>query len=181
MRNLPRFDGTKPQNYRDWYSKTRVILSLSSQSVLGVLNGLTEPIPIFTLTPRTSGQIWRKSDAGSEHATSSQYTYCSSLPAALQPYWFDNTKTGLRLWSGKWTTDVERFARQILQQQQGGTALLLREASELLDGEMTGSGRLHLRATRGSRATSWHEIEDHGRGLKTSYRKDTMTTSSSQR
>ena len=30
IRNLPRFDGTKPENNRNWYSKTRVILSLSN-------------------------------------------------------------------------------------------------------------------------------------------------------
>ena len=46
IRNRPRFDGTKPENYRDWYSKTRVVLSLSNQDVFGVLNGLTEPIPV---------------------------------------------------------------------------------------------------------------------------------------
>ena len=50
IRNLPKFNGTKPENYRDWYSKTRVVLSLSNQDVFGVLNGLTEPIPIFTNT-----------------------------------------------------------------------------------------------------------------------------------
>ena len=50
IRNLPRFDGTKPENYRDWYSKTRVVLSLSNQDVFGVLNGLTGPTPIFTNT-----------------------------------------------------------------------------------------------------------------------------------
>lgn len=27
-RNISGFDGTKPENYRDWYSKTRVVLSL---------------------------------------------------------------------------------------------------------------------------------------------------------
>ena len=51
MRNIPRFDWTKPENYRNWYSKTRhLVLSLSSQDVFGVLNGLTEPIPVFTNT-----------------------------------------------------------------------------------------------------------------------------------
>ena len=53
IRDLPRFDETKPENYRDWCSKTRVVLSLSNQDVFGVLNGLTEPIPTFadTTTP----------------------------------------------------------------------------------------------------------------------------------
>ena len=53
IRNLPRFDVTKPESYRDWYSKTRVVLSLSHQDVFGVLNGLTEPTRVFadTATP----------------------------------------------------------------------------------------------------------------------------------
>ena len=49
-RNLPGFDGTKPEDYRGWYSTTRVVLSLSNEDVLGALNGLTEPIPLFTNT-----------------------------------------------------------------------------------------------------------------------------------
>ena len=53
--NLPRFDGTKPENYRDWCSKARVILSLSNQNVFSVLNGVAEPILIFpNIDPRTS-------------------------------------------------------------------------------------------------------------------------------
>ena len=53
IRNIPRFDGTKPENYRDRCSKTRVVLSLSNQDVFSVLNGLTEPISAFadTTTP----------------------------------------------------------------------------------------------------------------------------------
>ena len=52
--NLPRFDGTKSETYRDWYSKTRVVLSLSNQDVYDVLNGLTQPIAIMT-NPDTPG------------------------------------------------------------------------------------------------------------------------------
>ena len=48
--NLPRFDGTKSENYRDWHSRTREVLSVPNQDVLGVLNGVTEPTPIFTNT-----------------------------------------------------------------------------------------------------------------------------------
>ena len=47
IRNLARFDGTQPENYRDWYSKTRVVLSLPNQDVFGVLNSLTGLIPVF--------------------------------------------------------------------------------------------------------------------------------------
>ena len=48
VRNAPKFDGGKPENYRDWSSKTRVVLSTSNEDVLGVLNGSIEPVPIIT-------------------------------------------------------------------------------------------------------------------------------------
>ena len=48
--NLPEVYSTKAENYGDCYSKTRVVLSLSNQYVLGVQNGLTEPAPGFTKT-----------------------------------------------------------------------------------------------------------------------------------
>ena len=45
MRNIPRFDGTKPKNYRKWSSKTCVVLSMSNKDVLDVK---IEPVPIIT-------------------------------------------------------------------------------------------------------------------------------------
>ena len=59
IRNVPKFGGTKPDNFRDWYSKTRVVLSLSNQDVFDVLNGSAEPTPTlgsaYTLSVPTSG------------------------------------------------------------------------------------------------------------------------------
>lgn len=46
IHNGTRFDGTKPENYRDWTSKTRVVLSMSKYDVFGVLSGKIETIPI---------------------------------------------------------------------------------------------------------------------------------------
>ena len=48
IRNIPRFDGTKPENYREWSSKTRVVLSMSNKDVFDVLNGLIEPVAAVT-------------------------------------------------------------------------------------------------------------------------------------
>ena len=59
-RNIPRFDGTRPENYREWSSKTRVVLSMSNKDVFDVLNGSVEPVPAITDsdTPRTLRRIW---------------------------------------------------------------------------------------------------------------------------
>ena len=34
IRDIPRFDGTKPENYRERSLKTRVVLSMSNKDVL---------------------------------------------------------------------------------------------------------------------------------------------------
>ena len=48
IRNIPRFDGIKPENYREWSSKTRVVLSTSNKDLFGVLNGSVKPVPAIT-------------------------------------------------------------------------------------------------------------------------------------
>ena len=48
IRNIPRFDGTKPENYRECSSETRVVLSMSNKDVIDVLNGSVEPVPAIT-------------------------------------------------------------------------------------------------------------------------------------
>ena len=48
IRNILRFDGTKQENYREWSSKTRVVLSMSDEHVFDVLNGSVEPVPAIT-------------------------------------------------------------------------------------------------------------------------------------
>ena len=48
IRNIPRFDGTKPENYRKWGSKTRVVLSMSIKHVFDVLKGSVEPVRSIT-------------------------------------------------------------------------------------------------------------------------------------
>ena len=48
IRNVPRVDGTKPENYREWSSKTRVVLFMSNKDVSDVLNGSVEPVPSIT-------------------------------------------------------------------------------------------------------------------------------------
>ena len=48
IRNIPRFDGTKPENFRKWSSNTRVVLSVSFKDVFDVLNGSIEPVPVVT-------------------------------------------------------------------------------------------------------------------------------------
>ena len=39
IRNIPTFYGTKPEDYRERSSKTRVVLSMSNEDVFDVLNG----------------------------------------------------------------------------------------------------------------------------------------------
>ena len=52
IRIIPRFDGNKPENYREWSSNTRVVLSISlymsNKDVFDVLNGSVEPVPTIT-------------------------------------------------------------------------------------------------------------------------------------
>ena len=48
IRKILRFDGTKQENYREWSSKTRVVLSMSNEHVFDVLNGSVEPVPAIT-------------------------------------------------------------------------------------------------------------------------------------
>ena len=48
LRNIPRFDGTKTENYLEWSSKTRVVLYMSNKDVFDVPNGLVEPSPAIT-------------------------------------------------------------------------------------------------------------------------------------
>ena len=48
IRNIPRFDGSKLENYHQWNSKTRLVLSMSNEDVFDVLNGSVEPVPTTT-------------------------------------------------------------------------------------------------------------------------------------
>ena len=106
IRNIPRFDGIKPENYREWSSKTRIVLSMSDKDVFDVLNGSVEPVPATTDsdTPDTPTYLVEKFNAGSECARLSSAYFTLSL-AALQLQ-FDNMKTGLR--RGIWDTDRRR-------------------------------------------------------------------------
>ena len=137
-RNLSRFDGTKPENHRDWYSKTRVVLSLPNEDLSGVLNGTAEPIPGFTHTdtpdaPTNLVEVSRWKRA-CEHLFSIMHLI-NSGPAA---HWFDNTKTGL--WWEVWKTDSRRGALCTPHDTTArGMTGLLREASELSDGARAGS------------------------------------------
>ena len=59
IRNTQEFDGTKQENYREWSSKTRVVLSVSDKDVFDVLNGSVEQVPAITDsdTPDTSTNL----------------------------------------------------------------------------------------------------------------------------
>ena len=48
IRNIPRFAGTEPENYRKLSSKTRVVLPMSNKYVFDVLNGSVKPVPKIT-------------------------------------------------------------------------------------------------------------------------------------
>ena len=98
IRDLPRFDETKPENYRDWCSKTRVVLSLSNQDVFGVLNGLTEPIPVFadTANPDVRTNLagvsrWKRA---CENLFSILYLITSGPAATLVRQYEDSTSAG---------------------------------------------------------------------------------------
>ena len=105
-KNPPRSDGTKPENYRERYLKTRVVLSLSNQDVFGVLNGLTEPTPTLTNTDTPNvPALLRKSTAGSERARICS-RYCTSSLAARLPHWSDNTNTETH--GEVWETGIKR-------------------------------------------------------------------------
>ena len=45
IRNIVRCDATKPENYREWSSKTREALSMSNKDVCDVLNGSVQQAP----------------------------------------------------------------------------------------------------------------------------------------
>ena len=67
IRNIPRFDGTKPENYLEWSSKTRVVLYMSNKDVFDVPNGSVEPVPAITdsdtpgtLTNLVEIQRWKR-------------------------------------------------------------------------------------------------------------------------
>ena len=103
-RILPRFDGTKPENYRDWYSKTRAVLSLSNQDVFDVLNGLTEQIPVFPNTdtmdiPTNLAQVIRWKRA-CENLLSSPYLITSG-PAAIRSRRYEDRTSGGALGNGQ--------------------------------------------------------------------------------
>ena len=48
IRNIPRFDDTKPENYRECSSTARVVFSMSNKDVSDVLNGSVETVPTIT-------------------------------------------------------------------------------------------------------------------------------------
>ena len=110
IRKAPRFDGTKPENYRDWRLKTRLVLSLSNQDVFHVLNGWIEPTPAFTNTDTPNA-----GERACNNIFSVLYLVTSG-PAATLAY-----KFGRR--SGKRTEGVERFAIQVQHQQEGAAGL----------------------------------------------------------
>ena len=67
IRNIPRFDGTKPENYCEWSSKTRVVLPMSNKDAFGALNGSVEPVQAITdsdtpdtLTNLVEIQRWKR-------------------------------------------------------------------------------------------------------------------------
>ena len=48
IRNIPRFDGTKPENDHECRSTTRVVLPMSNKDVFDALNRSAEPLPAIT-------------------------------------------------------------------------------------------------------------------------------------
>ena len=98
IRNIPRFDGTKPENYREWSSKTRVVLSMSNKDVFDVLNGSIEPVPAIadsdtpdTPTNLVEIQRWKRA---CETLFSVLYFVTSGPEATLVRQYEDRTSAG---------------------------------------------------------------------------------------
>ena len=96
--NIPRFDGTKPENYREWSSKTRVILSMSNKGVLEILNGSVEQVPAITDidTPGTPTNLveierWKRA---CETLLSVLYLVTGGPAATLVRQYEDRTSSG---------------------------------------------------------------------------------------
>ena len=98
IRNIPRFDGAKQENYREWSSKTRVVLSMSNKDVFDVLNGSVEPVPAITDsdTPDTPTNLveiqrWKRA---CETLFSVLYLATSGPAATLDQQYEDRTSAG---------------------------------------------------------------------------------------
>ena len=98
IRNIPRCDSSKPENYREWRLKTRVVLSMSNKDVFDVLNGSVEPIPTITDsdTPGTSTNLveiqrWKRA---CETLLSILYLVASGPTATLVRLYGDRTSAG---------------------------------------------------------------------------------------
>ena len=96
-RKMPTFDGTKPDNYPEWSSKTRVVLSMSNKDVFDVLNGSVELVP--TITDSTPGtptnnmeiQVWKQA---CETLFSILYLVTSGPAATLVRQYEEKTSAG---------------------------------------------------------------------------------------
>ena len=98
IRNIPRFGGTKPENYREWSSTTRAVLSMSNKDVFDVLNGSIEPVPAVTDsdtpdTPTNPVEIQRWKRA-CETLFSVLYLVTSGPAATLVRQYEDRTSAG---------------------------------------------------------------------------------------
>ena len=136
IRNIPIFDGTKPENYREWSSKTRVVLSMSNKDVFDVVNGSVKPVPAITdsdtrNSPTNLVEIQRWKQA-CKTLFSVLYLVTSVYAATLvRQYEERNSAGGLVHGQKAWNALYTKY-----KQQQGSTAGLLRE-----DCELPGGGR----------------------------------------
>ena len=112
IRNIPRFDGIKPENYREWSSKTHVVLSMSNKDVFSVVNGSVEPVPAITDsdtldTPTNLVEIQRWKRA-CETLFSVLYLVTSGSAATLVRQYEDRTSVeglghGQKAWNALYT------------------------------------------------------------------------------
>ena len=98
IKNIPRFDGTKPDNYREWTPRTGVVLSMSNKDVFDVLNGSIKPAPavIDSDTPDTPTNLveiqrWKRA---CETLFSVLYLVTSGPVATLALQYEDRTLAG---------------------------------------------------------------------------------------
>ena len=98
VRSSPRLDGTKPENYREWSSRTRVVMSMSNRDVLDDLNGSVEPVPAITdsdtpdsRTNLVELQRWKQA---CETLFSALYLVTSGPAATLVRQYEDRTSAG---------------------------------------------------------------------------------------
>ena len=114
IKKIPTFDGTKPENYREWSSKTCVVLSTSNKDVFDVLNGSVEPVPAITDsdtpdTPTNLVEIQRLKRA-CETLFSVLYIVTSGPAATLVRQCEDRTSAGgLRHGKKAWSASYTKY------------------------------------------------------------------------